>query len=160
VVKEVAEVREAVSPRLRDLANEAWGSATDKTATRYKEWVKNHPGRTPSSGVIGSWAHKDLSDLVGSRLIPESSGYRVRSEVSFGPNGEVGAGTKGSVRPDLILEREQIRVEPDGTEVRAWRVERVWDYKTGDARIAKSWARDVARRTTISVDDVERLGVG
>ena len=59
----------------------------------------------------------------------------MRSEVSFDKFGdEVASGTKGSIRPDIIIER----MGPNGPEV----VD-VMDLKTGKAGIGTTWATHV-----------------
>lgn len=112
------------------------------------------PDATPQQ--LGTYTHTQLERYIrehADELVDPSTGYHVRAEVSFGPLpddptsfGEVSRGTAGSVRPDVILERDVLL--PNGD----WATETVGvlDLKTGAARITTTWMR----RVTQMVGDV------
>lgn len=69
-------------------------------------------------------------------LIDEQSGYRIRSETSFNDLGDpVPAGTSGSIRPDIVIER----LNKHG----GYDVVQAYDLKTGNAKITTGWESKV-----------------
>ncbi|MFV0308922.1 MAG: hypothetical protein ACK5OX_14395 [Desertimonas sp.] len=104
-------------------------------------------GPDASPQQLGTYTHTQLDHYIqdhATQLIDPSTGYRVRSEVSFGETllddgstayGQVPRCTAGSIRPDVIVERRMVNAEGDD----AWEVVGVSDLKTGNARITTSW---------------------
>ena len=146
----------AVRSQLQREADGAWKAASDPTSARWKAYEAAHGGKPPNAGVQGTWAHTDLKNAVEQRLktaFPSGRGYRVQSEISFGPGGVVAPGTKGSVRPDVIVERQVKNADGD----LEWRVDRVYDLKTGKAKIRNKWARTVEQRTGVPRSKIQKI---
>ncbi|WP_375492697.1 hypothetical protein [uncultured Jatrophihabitans sp.] len=153
-------VHGAIRSQLQREADGAWKAASDPTSARWQAYEAAHGGKPPSAAVQGTWAHTDLSSAVGARLqktFPPGSGYRVQSEISFGDRGQVvSPGAKGSVRPDVIVEREVTL--PNGRT--QWKVDRVYDLKTGNAKITNKWARTVEQRTGVPRSKIQEIKPG
>jgi hypothetical protein len=105
------------------------------------------PGASPQQ--LGTRAHRELEAWINTHadeLVDPDTGYRVRAEISFvepevGVDGvaEAARGTRGSIRPDVILERQTV----DSVGNPKWEVVEVADLKTGQAGISTSWQNKV-----------------
>lgn len=130
VKAEVDTIRHDIQPDLQHAADDAWKHAVARA---------QQAGVKPTAQRLGSYAHKYLSDWIGSHsndLVDSGSGYRIRSEISFNRFGdEVAPGTKGSIRPDIVIER----LDNNGS----YEVVHAYDLKTGNASIAAGWETKV-----------------
>lgn len=126
VVAETSAVSDPAMARLQVEVDRIWA-----------ETQRALPDASPQQ--LGTRAHRELEAWIvehGDELVDPETGYRLRAEVSFGvqADGTIGAvqrGTKGSIRPDVIMERQTA----DGV----WEVVEVADLKTGRAGISTSW---------------------
>ena len=130
VVAQLDDVRTPVMDELQTQVDRIWA-----------ETQAALPDASPQQ--LGTRAHRELDVWIqahADELVPPESGYRIQSEVSFVDGGELATrGTRGSIRPDVILERRV--VDEDG--VTSWEVVEVADLKTGNAGISASWQRKV-----------------
>jgi len=154
-------------PRLQHEADQAWASATAKSdpayfknpnahgpQTRWDEFV-GRKGRDPDANVQGTWAHTDVERALnrhGGDILPPDSGYRIRTEVSYGPHGEVPRSTSGSKRPDIVVEQRNA--------TNGWDPAAAVDLKTGKAGITDDWRTAVSRRAGIDPSRIEELRPG
>ncbi|MDQ6657688.1 MAG: hypothetical protein M3Z00_05620 [Actinomycetota bacterium] len=155
-------------PHLQGRADEAWASATTRSdpayfrhpnaegpKTRWDDFAASH-GRDPSLANQGTWAHTTLEQSLknhGDEILPSDSGYRIRTEVSYRPDGsqtrQFGADTK---RPDILIEQGH----PGGD----WKPAAVVDLKTGKAGISHAWRTAVSERTGIHSSLITELRPG
>ncbi|TWP46226.1 hypothetical protein FKR81_36410 [Lentzea tibetensis] len=147
IQEQVDQIRDQVRERFDQYSREAWDEVDgnwDDLKKRYDRPI-NEKG-LPEEMFKGTETHnrfekrveQDMNDLID----PES-GYRIRVETSWDAEGDlVPRGTKDSIRPDLILER-QFRDESGRLQ---WETAHVWDLKTGQDVISNSWATKVNDR--------------
>jgi hypothetical protein len=135
VVAQIEEVRAPVLDEIQQQVDEIWDQTQDAL-----------PGASPQQ--LGTRAHVELERWItehADELVDPDTGYRVRAEVSFqanpsGPGGiEAARGTAGSIRPDVVIERQVVDAHGRTT----WEVVEVADLKTGRAGITTSWQRRV-----------------
>ena len=129
VLSQVDQIRRDVGPELQKQADEAWQRAVTRADA---EGVAKTPQR------LGSYAHKELADWLQDNrgtLVAPGSGYRIRPEASFDLLGPTNPGARGSIRPDIVIERS--------TSAGGYQVVHVIDLKTGKAGIGKGWETHV-----------------
>jgi hypothetical protein len=135
VVAEIEEVRTPALDQIQQQVDEIWDQTQDAL-----------PGASPQQ--LGTRAHVELEHWItehADEIIDPDTGYRIRAEVSFqnnpnAPGGmEAARGTPGSIRPDVVIERQVVDAQGRTT----WEVVEVADLKTGQAGITTSWQRRV-----------------
>ena len=125
VRSQVDQIRADIGPELQKQADQAWQQAIDRA---------QNDGLAPTPQRLGTYAHKFLADWIDAhahQLIDPDSGYRIRPESSFDAFGPTESGAKGSIRPDIVIER----VNSAGD----YEVLHVIDLKTGRAGISNAW---------------------
>ncbi|MBA8793646.1 hypothetical protein FHX74_001251 [Friedmanniella endophytica] len=126
---QVDQIKHDIQPELQKQADNALQHALARAKAE---------GVSPTAQRTGTYAHTYLDRWIGAHadeLVNPDAGYRVRAETSFDSTGaEVAQGTKGSIRPDIVIERQT------GT---GWEVVDVMDLKTGKAGISTTWANKV-----------------
>ncbi|MQA81751.1 MAG: DUF4237 domain-containing protein [Streptosporangiales bacterium] len=160
VIDEVARVRDEAMPELQRAADRAWDDALTEVANRHPDYV-NPDGTLTAQGkrVAGTYAHTHLEDFIRSGKLDLPEGYRATPEVSFDKGGRLEGGgfPKGSIRPDIILERQ---VRNDAGKL-VWEPVHVIDLKTGKAGISSGWADKVDKwiKPTMPAEEL-RPGAG
>ena len=136
VLAQIDEMRRPVLDQLQTEVDRIWAETQDAL-----------PGASPQQ--LGTRAHRELEAWINTHadeLVDPDTGYRVRAEISFvepEPNVdnvvEAARGTRGSIRPDVVLERQTV----DSVGNPKWEVVEVADLKTGQAGISTSWQTKV-----------------
>ncbi|NNG36303.1 hypothetical protein [Nakamurella aerolata] len=154
-------------PRLQSAADDAWRSANARSdpnyfknggygpRTRFDDFVVRK-GRDPNAQVLGTWAHTTFEQTVrrtADDIVPSSSGYRLRPEVSYDAAGnEVRRNAPGTLRPDAVMEQQVLD--------NSWSPAGAWDLKTGKAGIEDAWRTDLADRMDVDPSRIVELRPG
>ncbi|MEU5851117.1 hypothetical protein [Saccharopolyspora shandongensis] len=154
---QVDQIREEIMPKLNEYGTQAWDEMMQEWPDRLPRYDNVPEFRLPM--IQGTLAHTNLERMIHENmddLIRPDSGWRIRTEVSFDPQGnEITERTNSSRRPDILLEREVQtggsdtgNADTDGQEIDdpEYDPTHAIDYKTGNATHTNKWASEVEER--------------
>ncbi|MFI7608060.1 hypothetical protein ACIBTV_23355 [Micromonospora sp. NPDC049366] len=153
-LEEIKNARRHIADQLQEMADESWDYVDQNKDTllqregyqRQREELiaKGYPEDVADTIVertaLGTEAHRHFANSIDSEadtLLPEDTGFRLRTEVGYDSQGVETPRVKDQdFRPDVILERQ---VKDPVTDELDWEVAHAYDLKTGLKTGIENW---------------------